>query len=162
MGIIGAVSNSDMTRSRRHKDTWNGACEPRHVRGWCCSASCNPHAPCAMKGARALTGVHLGAAAGMFSAGCCLLSSTFNLNQSQAPRPACLVQSVVSHRGVCLQLTRVKSSSWSCHSSQWHWDWVCLFKVVLSYSRYDLLALFPPSLQDQETFISEISVRSLK
>lgn len=29
------------------------------MRGWCCSASCNPPAPCAMKGTRALTSVHV-------------------------------------------------------------------------------------------------------
>lgn len=46
-----------------------------------------------------------GAAAGIFSPGCCLLSSTFNLGQSQALRLACLAPTVVSHRGLCLQLT---------------------------------------------------------
>lgn len=63
-----------------------------------------------MKGTGVLATIHQGFTAGMFSPGCCLLSSTSSLGQSQAPRPACLAPSMVSHRGVCLQMKRLNQA----------------------------------------------------
>lgn len=102
----------------------------------------NPHASCFMKGTRALTSIHLGAAAGAFSAGCCLFIPTFKLGPSQIPRPVWLAPSVVSYRGEFLQLTELNLAltlpllSVTVRLS-------LPIQGVVSYSRYDLLALFP-------------------
>lgn len=137
MGIISAVSSSNMTRSRSlqrwtmNQDTWEVA-----------SALYNPHASCFMKSTRALTRVHLRAAAGVLSAGCCLFIPTFKLGPSQIPRPVWLAPSVVSHRGEFLQLTELNPAltlpllSVTVKLS-------LPIQGVVSYSRYDLLALFP-------------------
>lgn len=119
------------------QDTWEVA-----------SALYNPRASRAMKGTRALTSAPPGAAAGVFSAGCCLLSSAFKLGLSQIPRPVWLAPSVVSHRGVFLQLTELNLALTLPLLSVPIQGGGVLLQILLA------CFISPSSLRGQETFIS--------
>lgn len=92
-----------------------------------------------------------GAAAGIFTLGCSLLSFTFNLGRSQALRSACLTPTVISHTGVCLQLTVLNLALTLPVIS----GTLGLSLLVQGCPTPDMTCfIYPSPLQDQGTFIS--------
>jgi len=105
MGIIGAVSTSNMTRSRKHKDIYETTpvnqdtreADAAHILQPTCSLCHERH-----QGTNQCP-----------SGGCSMdvlcrpLPSQLHFQSGPAPRPACRAPFVVSHRGVYLQLTEL-------------------------------------------------------
>lgn len=92
--------------------------------------------------------------AGLLSPGCCLLSSTFGLGQSQFRSPVCLSWPGVSHREEGLQLMGLNPAltlpvlAAALGLSLLVQGGVVLLQIWLA------CFICPPFLQDQETFIS--------